>query len=157
MEEVKVVKLNEKGEETWRYKGTVLERTANSILLEAFFNRDDLPFNGMIFARGDLFIELYYKNRWYNVFEIYDIRNGDLKGWYCNVCAPAEFGDGQITYRDLALDLLVFPDGRQMILDKDEFDALHISQEEKERAMQALKDLQALFSPPITFRLIAGY
>ena len=31
----------------------------------------------------------------------------------------------QIRYVDLALDLLVFPDGRQLVLDEDEFEALH--------------------------------
>jgi uncharacterized protein len=156
MEQIEVIKLNESGEEIWRYKGIALAQNDNSILLDAFFNRDDLPFNGIILARGDRFIEMYYTDRWYNIFEIYDHHTGFLKGWYCNICAPAEFRGGQIRYRDLALDLLVFPDGRQQVLDDEEFIMLQIPREEKERALQALKDLQALFSPPITFRLLAG-
>lgn len=155
MQEILVLKLNEKGKETWRYRGTILAQTEHSILLEAFFNREDLPVHGMIFAKGDRFIEIYYTDRWYNIFEIHDHQNGQLKGWYCNVCAPAEFDERSISYRDLALDLLVFPDGRQIVLDEDEFAALHLPPYEIERALQALKDLQALFDPPIVLRLLA--
>jgi hypothetical protein len=46
----------------------------------------------------------------------------------------------------LALDLLVFPDGRQMVLDEDEFAELSISAEKRAKARAALAELRTLFS-----------
>ncbi len=51
---------------------------------------------------------------------------------------PAEFSDGKIAYIDLALDLLVYPDGRYLILDEDEFEALALPHEQQAKARQAL-------------------
>jgi predicted RNA-binding protein associated with RNAse of E/G family len=114
-------------------------------LIEAYFNRADLPFHGITLAEGDRFLEVYFSNRWYNIFEIHDKLTDVLKGWYCNVTAPAEFSDGIIAARDLALDLFVYPDGRQLILDEDEFADLGLSENENTHALTALQELQSLF------------
>jgi predicted RNA-binding protein associated with RNAse of E/G family len=54
--------------------------------------------------------------------------------------------DGDVvSYRDLALDLLVFPDGKQIVLDEDEFEVLQIPQADKENAVAALRELQFKF------------
>ncbi|UCF28624.1 MAG: DUF402 domain-containing protein, partial [Chloroflexota bacterium] len=58
----------------------------------------------------------------------------------------AEIRDNSIAYRDLALDLLVYPNGNQKVLDEDEFKALPISQEVKLAAQQGLLELQQKFS-----------
>jgi predicted RNA-binding protein associated with RNAse of E/G family len=151
--EVIVIKQNHLGQEVWRYSGKVLEKGLNSILLEAFFNRQDLPFHGMLLATGDRFIELYFSDRWYNIYEIHDRQDNHLKGWYCNVTYPAVFEDGFVTYRDLALDLLVFPDGRQLVLDEDEFAALQLPDPDRLQARTAIGQLQAMFKPPIQLAL----
>ena len=91
----------------------------------------------------------YFLARWYNVFEIYDRADGRLKGWYCNIASPAEVKGTVISYRDLALDLLVFPDGRQMVLDEDDFVTLRLSEAERAKALAALAALQALFTRKI--------
>jgi predicted RNA-binding protein associated with RNAse of E/G family len=124
----------------------VLAQNEKSLTLEAFFNRDDMTFHGMLLKRGDRFVETYFADRWYNIYEIYDRDSNERKGWYCNVTRPAEIEDGKISYVDLALDLLVFPDKRQLILDEDEFAALKISPEEAQTARLALQELQALFT-----------
>ena len=144
-EEVHVIKQNSEGREVWRYTGKVLEHSKNAMLIEAHFNRPDLPFHGIILAEGDRFLEVYFSNRWYNIFEIHDKQTDELKGWYCNVTAPAEFRDGVIAARDLALDLFVYPDGRQLILDEDEFAHLELTAHEKTQALTALQELQSLF------------
>ena len=77
--DVVVIKQNLAGVETWRYKGTVLKKDARSILIEAYFNRKDLPFHGIVFAEGDRFLEEYFTDRWYNIFEIHDRINGNLR------------------------------------------------------------------------------
>jgi protein associated with RNAse G/E len=145
LETITVIKKNIHGQETWRYTGQVLKRTANEITIEAFFDREDIYVAEMLLAKGDRFVESYFTGRWFNIYEIYASGNGALRGWYCNVSTPVEVEDGQIAYVDLALDLLVFPDGRQVVLDEDEFAALEISADLRAKALAGLNDLQELF------------
>lgn len=137
-------KLDIDHQETWRYEGQILKIEPDSLLIEAVFNRDDLQFHGITLKRNDPFIERYYQNRWYNIFEIHDQGDNHLKGWYCNVSKPAEFNPGEIAYVDLALDLLVFPDMEFLILDEDEFANLKIDEISRQKARQALEELIAL-------------
>ncbi len=143
--EIDVIKRNVQGQETWRYRGRVLEKTANRLRLEAFFNRADTPFHGMLLANGDRFIETYYTDRWYNVYEIHDRLTDELKGWYCNVTEPAVFDADSVSYVDLALDLLVYPDKRMLVLDEDEFADLPLDEATRRRARAALEELKRLF------------
>jgi uncharacterized protein len=140
-----VLKLDLDGRETWRYPAEVLRQDAGSITIEAFFNRPDLMFYGILFGQGDRFVETYYRDRWYNVFEIHAREDDRLRGWYCNVTRPATITLETITYVDLALDLLVYPDGKQLVLDDDEFAALEISDEERKQARLALENLKNRF------------
>lgn len=153
---VQVIKRNFDGEEIWRYPAEVLFQDTNSIVVSARFNRQDLFFNGVLLKHGDQFFEAYFDDRWYNIFEIHDRDEGLLKGWYCNVTYPATIKEGEVSYVDLALDLLVFPDGRQVVLDEDEYAALPLNPQAQQRAIAALARLQVLFSPPIKFRLDKG-
>jgi hypothetical protein len=141
-----VLKLDIHGHETWRYPAKVLRQDDSSVTIEAFFNRPDLDFHGILFGQGDRFVETYYSDRWYNIFEIHAREDDHLRGWYCNVTCPAAITPETISYVDLALDLLVYPDGKQLVLDKDEFAALEISDGDKQRARQALEDLKAAFT-----------
>jgi len=138
---ITIIKLNPQRQETWRYSGRVLNRDTNSILVEAFFNRDDLPFHGITLKNNDRFFERYYTDRWYNIFEIHDRDDDRLKAWYCNVTTPAEISQGEITYVDLALDLLVYPHGDYLVLDEDEFKELEIDTQTRHNARQALSAL----------------
>jgi predicted RNA-binding protein associated with RNAse of E/G family len=146
MESITVIKLNPAGEETWRYPCRVLERQVDRAVVEGTFNREDMPFNGIVLRRGDRFVEKYYTDRWYNLFEIHDRDDDRLKGWYCNIAHPAVIDEKTITYIDLALDLLVFPDGRQLVLDEDEYEALALPPEVQQQARQAMEALQASFT-----------
>ncbi len=141
-----VLKLDVNGRETWRYPARVLSKDGASITIEAFFNRDDLPFHGILFGRNDRFVETYYTDRWYNIYEIHAREDDHIRGWYCNVTRPAVVTPESIAYEDLALDLLVYPDGRQLVLDEDEFDALPLSDAERAQAQAALAELQQGFT-----------
>jgi uncharacterized protein len=145
MEPIDVIKQNPQGRETFRYGGHVLARHANRLLIEALFNRDELPLDQIMLHRGDRFVELYFSDRWYNIFEIHDLSDDRIKCWYCNVSYPAEFEDKTVSYRDLALDLLVYPDGRQLVLDEDEFADLDIDETICKKARASLGELQRLF------------
>ena len=143
-QKIVVRKLNTKRQETWRYDGCILSQSPNSILIEAFFNRPDLPFHGIVLRENDRFIERYYSDRWYNIFEIHDRDDDQIKAYYCNVTTPAEFVPGFISYVDLALDLLVYPDGTYLVLDQDEFQELKLEAYEQVGALQALESLQEI-------------
>jgi len=147
-----VQKKNPAGEVTYQYEGVLLERSGNSIKLEAFFDRKDMPFQEVVFKTGDRFVEYYYSDRWYNIFAIYDKDDGNIKGWYCNIGMPAVIKDGFVAYVDLALDLWVSSDGRQTVLDEDEFEELRVNDEIRAGALASLEELKSLFqqkNPPV--------
>ena len=144
--DVSIIKNNHKGEEVWRYAGKIIAETPRGMIAEAFFNRSDLEFNGITLKEGDRFMELYLFGKWFNIYEIYDRDNGLLKAWYCNITRPVRILGDEIHYDDLALDLLVFPDRRQLALDEDEFIALNLIKADQHNARSALKELQNLFS-----------
>ncbi len=144
-DDITIHKLVPSGEEVFRYQGRILRRTSEALVLEARFTREDLPFHGILMAQGDRFIETYYTNRWYNIFEMHSHIDDHLTGWYCNISRPARICPHDVWFIDLALDLLVFPDGRQLVLDEDEFAVLSIDDAERKRARAALKELQDQF------------
>ena len=145
------MKLDLAGKVTWQYEGREIYRSANQIVLQAFFNRPDLPFQDVTFKQGDRFVETFYNDRWYNIFEIHDRRDDQLKGWYCNVSKPAVFGEVEVSYVDLALDLWVNASGEQTLLDEDEFNNLKLDDHTQEKAWQAVGMLKRIFkieNPP---------
>ena len=144
MSKIVVYKLDANGVAVWHYPALVLDRQATSLRLEAAFNRDDLDLGFTVFKRGDRFIETFYSDRWYNVFAVYDRDDQKLKGWYCNICRPAELGDTVVRCEDLALDLWVTPGDQIQILDEEEFNALHLSSEERQNCLFALRELKRL-------------
>ena len=91
-------------------------------------------------VEGDLLIECYYAEHWFNVFAVYNPA-GRLKGWYCNITYPTTLAHQQLQWHDLALDLLVLPNGTQHILDRDEFCSLSISAADRAQAEAALTTL----------------
>ena len=142
---IKVQKKNPAGRVTYEYEGTLLSRDEHTIVLEALFDRADMPFMDVVFKTGDRFVEYYYTDRWYNIFAVHDRDDGKIKGWYCNIGMPAVFEDGVVSYIDLALDLWVSTSGEKKVLDEDEFEALEIDEELRVGARQGLDDLKQLF------------
>ena len=150
-ERITVQKKNPADEVTYEYEGSLLSKDENSVVLEALFDRDDLPFMDVVFKRGDRFVEYYYTDRWYNIFAVHDRDDGQIKGWYCNIGKPAVFEDSVVSYVDLALDLWVSSGGEQTVLDEDEFEALELDDDLRAGARNGLAELQQLFlndTPP---------
>lgn len=116
-----VRKLRLDGSEVFRWRGRVLACDRQTLVLAARFNgKSGVQVGPMVLEQGDLFIEFYYFDRWYNVYQVFS-EAGILKGWYCNVSLPAELRDGELLYTDLALDVVVSPDGGHLVLDEDEY------------------------------------
>jgi len=141
---ITVHKLDENGREVWRYNGVVINRTTTSLTLEAHFDRQDLNLQGVLLRHGDRFVETHYSDRWYNVFAIYDVDDNHHKGWYCNITRPARIEANHIYTEDLALDLIITPDGEQIVVDEEEFAMLEISPEDRQQALETLEHLQEM-------------
>jgi len=143
---VTVVKLSPQGAEKIRYPAELAARLEHGVVLDAYWNhaRKDLGYT--IFEPGDHFIEYFYSDRWFNIFAI-STANGQRKGWYCNVAAPAHIEAELVEQVDLLLDLWVAPDGQPLILDEDEFAADQtLTVEQRHGARQGLRDLLALLA-----------
>jgi protein associated with RNAse G/E len=143
---VHVRKLKPGGALDYAWDGVVLRCDTTAIVLRAEFNVDLVEREFATFRRGDIFVEFYYFDRCYNVFQI-SAPDGRLKGWYANVGLPAELKDGagELQYVDLALDVWAQPTGEFVVLDQDEFDVLldeHADlAEAAERGRQTLLEL----------------
>jgi len=149
LEAVTVDKLNLAGEVTVTWQGQVLRRSQNEVVLEAVFTYSARDLGYVCMGPGDRFVEQYYTDRWYNVFALYDAKDGVFKGWYCNITRPAEIsrepgGGWRVRAVDLALDYFRQPGGREFILDEDEFAALPLDAAEASAARAALAELRAL-------------
>jgi len=142
---IKVQKKNPAGDVTYEYEGVMLGQDEHWIVLEALFDRADMPFLEVVFKTGDRFVEYYYTDRWYNIFVIHDRDDGAVKGWYCNIGKPAVLEHGIVSYVDLALDLWVSVDGKQTVLDEDEFEALNLEEELRVGALSGLNELKQQF------------
>jgi protein associated with RNAse G/E len=146
MKQIKIIKQDYLGRNVWEYSGNLLEIRENRIIIEAFFDREETLVDELYLREGDKFIETYFLDKWFNIYEIQDQQEGTIKAWYCNISFPAEFSDNTLIYRDLELDLLVYPDGRQKVLDIDDFIVLPINSHVRNAALQALNKLQELIS-----------
>ena len=143
---ITVQKLDHAGKLVTSYPGRIIQQNSASVVLGAPWQRDRLELPYVVLEPGDRFVEFYFTDRWYNIFEIHDRDDGHLKGWYCNITYPAilEACD-RLSYIDLALDLWVSPLGEQTVLDEDEFAALDLDDQTRLRARAALAELQDQF------------
>jgi predicted RNA-binding protein associated with RNAse of E/G family len=138
--------LDHAGRAVWKYPGEVLLRDPEKVVVKARFTKNDFVFNGMLLKKDDLFLEAYYRKKWYNIYEIYDRDDGLLKGWYCNITRPPVVNRWKISYQDLALDLLVHYHGESMLLDEDEFKEIGLAADEFECAWNAVREVQRILS-----------
>ncbi|MBX3014219.1 MAG: DUF402 domain-containing protein [Caldilineaceae bacterium] len=72
------------------------------------------------FTSEDGLLELYFKNKWYNIWHIGE-QNSGINRIYANIALPATFQDDVLTWVDLDLDLRIHVDDRLELLDEDEF------------------------------------
>lgn len=75
---------------------------------------------GMI-KQGTVSFEHFWRDRWYNVFRFHE-PDGNLRNYYCNIAMPPVFTDDCLSFVDLDIDVVVWPDGRVEVLDRDDFE-----------------------------------
>ncbi len=122
---IHVRKLRPDGSEVFAWDGEVLRCDEVGIVLRAEFNVDVVELGYTAFRRGDVFIEFYYWERPYNVFQI-SSADGVLQGWYANVGLPAVLDSekSELRYVDLELDVWARLDGGYLVLDEDDLATL---------------------------------
>jgi hypothetical protein len=145
MKKITVIKQNIFEEETWRYEATEILREESYVKLEARYNRADANIGRVHLKNNDRFLEVFFADRWFNIFEIHDREDDHLKGWYCDICKPAKIEETMIKYVDLKIDLIVYPDGSDDVLDEDEFISLDIDDKIRTQARFSLEYLKENF------------
>src|SRR5918911_4986066 len=143
---IHVRKLRPDGSEAFAWDGEVLACDDAGIVLRAEFNVAAVDLGFVTLRRGDVFVEFYYWDRWFNIFEVSD-QDGRLKGWYANLGRPAELdaATGVLSYVDLALDIWANPDHSHVVLDEDELAELLVDFPElREAAEQGVAELERL-------------
>ena len=138
-----VRKLAYDGRETWRWSGKLVKRDDGVMVIDAIFNAPPRDLGYIKLESTDLFHEYYYSDRWFNIFQVFSAE-GTMKGWYCNICKPASFSGGEVSFVDMVLDVFVYPDGRTLVLDEEEFQRNResiYSPEDADNAWQAVRQL----------------
>ncbi len=139
---VTVFKQNHLGEPVFSWEGELVAETPNLRLVRAHFSgAEDVPVDKVTFRKGDLMLERYYTDRWYNLFEVHQGSSDQVKCWYINLSYPALFTTESITWQDLALDLVVYPSGEYRLLDEDEFDVLLIEPEVRKTCLETVHEI----------------
>ena len=152
---VTITKLDHAGKRVLSYPGQIVYCDEKVIVARcAWTHSNSYDLGPFSLEQGDIFVEFYYLKEWFNIFAIYDT-SGVLKGWYCNVTEPLEIAGDEIRWQDLALDLLILPDGKQIPLDEKEFEDLNPSAATRARAEGALSTLRVWLDeerPPFVLR-----
>ncbi len=151
-----IFKQNHFGKPVFNWKGELISETTTCRLVRARFSgADAVPVDKVIFCKGDLMMERYYTDRWYNVFEVHQGATDQVKCWYINLCLPAQFSEDSIIWQDLALDLVVYPSGEYHLLDEDEFEEIPLASEARARCLQTVQAILGnpdLIKPGLVFQ-----
>ncbi|MEV7524732.1 DUF402 domain-containing protein [Streptomyces sp. NPDC091371] len=133
------------GREKIRYPAARVADDGDRVSVRAPWAAEGVRDFGFVrFEPGDVFVEHFWRTRWYAVKEVWT-GDGVLKGWYCDVTRPAVVRDGEITVEDLDLDLWVSADGASVLrLDEDEFAESGLAATDPEAAAEAVRALDTL-------------
>jgi uncharacterized protein len=142
---VRVMKYDGAKHRMWRARLT--RREDSLLVLDAAFDEEVNHSQLGLIRRGTVSIEYYWLDRWYNIFRFLE-PDGSLKNFYCNVNMPPRFDGSVISYVDLDIDVVVFPDLSYEVLDMDEFELnaekYRYTEEVRSGARRALSELLEL-------------
>ena len=130
------------------YEGRLVKRDEHSLTANAEWTSPTVRLGYVTLDAGDIFIETFFDNRWYNIFKItagpHSPQPGLVKGWYANITRPARFLPNDIEWDDLALDVWMWPNGSMQVMDEHEFEDIkpEISEMEKQQALFALDEVK---------------
>lgn len=121
MKRVKILSKKFDGSLRDEYETNLYSETDEAIIL---FSLPGTPYwdyrkNGQ-FAAPDGLLEIFFKQRWFNVWHI-AVQNTGMNRTYINIAKPIVWRDGILEWVDLDLDYRVYLDGSFKLLDEDEF------------------------------------
>lgn len=114
-----VVKVRPDGNEATRYEGDEFPARPGWIAVRAHWEHGRMDLGYLIFEPDDVLDEFFALDAHYNAFALYRA-SGAFAGWYCNVTHPSVIDGAELRWHDLYLDVIVYPDGRTLVLDEDE-------------------------------------
>ena len=112
--EVKTTLAGERHE----FECELLQRGAGEAVVVYRMPRDR-RLEGILLRKGTLSLGYFWEDRPYNAYHWIDARQ-DTVALYFNICDRTRIGARTIEWRDLAVDILISPDGRCRVLDEDE-------------------------------------
>ncbi|GAB3951021.1 ribonuclease FAU-1 family protein [Streptomyces sparsus] len=139
-----------------RYPAQLLADDGTRITVRADWAAPGVRDFGFVrFEPGDVFVERYWRDRWYAVKEV-RAADGSLKGWYCDITRPSVLDDGELVVEDLDLDLWMSADGGTVLrLDEDEFASSGLRERDPRAARSAVHALNELEQAAKSGRLTA--
>ncbi|MFN3928619.1 MAG: DUF402 domain-containing protein [Thermoflexus sp.] len=141
---IQVRRLTSDGKLRVIYTGRLLRASPEGLILEAYWERPPLDLGYAVLEPADRFVEYFFRDRWFVIYEIHHHSDDRLKGWYCDITYPPRISEHEIEIRDLALDLFVTPVGEVLVLDEEEFEALGLRERAPEVYAAARSALQEL-------------
>lgn len=141
---VRVLKYD--GTEYRRWSARIAKRDGSLIVVDAEFEIEVKHETLGTIPKNTRTIEYYWFDRWYNIFRF--LRDeGRTRLYYCNINMPPEFQNGELTYVDLDIDILVQPDFSFQVLDVEEFEAnaekYRYSDEVRREAKKAVEEVSS--------------
>ena len=118
---VDIVKVSPTGEKRVRYEGELIPGPEGWIVARARWVHGDIDLGYLEFRNGDYLDEYFALEHPYNAFALYR-DDHTFVGWYCNVTHPTTVSRTEIQWHDLFVDVIVYPDGRTLVLDEDELE-----------------------------------
>lgn len=114
------------------------------VVVGPFSGEQALDLGYTVFEPSDIFIEHFWRSRWYAIAEVHD-RRMQRKGWYSDVTRPASVEHGVLTSVDLELDVWTpAGTGDVLTLDEDEFETRGLHACDPHADMSAREALTAL-------------
>ena len=130
------------------YEGRLVKRDEHSLTAKAEWTSPTVRLGYVTLDAGDIFVETFFDDRWYNIFKIkagpQSPQPGLIKGWYANISRPARFLPNDVEWDDLALDVWMWPNGDMQVLDEHEFEAIKpdLTMLEQQQAVFALDEVK---------------
>lgn len=139
------------GDEIGRYRGKLLDRRDGEVLLETSYEGEERQIGEATLREGSRLVIRFFEDRVYSIMEMHRALDDALLGWYCDFMRPAEIDDDEVRAVDLGLGLFVDADRGTRVEGRDTFDALPLTDEERqdvENSLAALLQKVAESAPP---------
>lgn len=148
---------------TWS-SGTILDVDEEKIVLITY-KTWVVESDGRKWFTREPAICFFYFERWYNIIAM--IRKRGVY-YYCNLASPSIYDGEALKNIDYDLDVKLYPDGRIVVLDEDEFDLhqremnysddlIYLIEEEKNKLVERVKDKGKPFDEELIYHYFDKY